>query len=572
MAFASAVLLAGVVYLNALDNPFIYDDQRLIVENVALETPSRVVNVLRRDATRPIVALSYAIDRVVWGPTPFGFHLTSVLLHMLNTGLLFLVAWRVLEDRVKAGLGGVDVGLPLVASTAAAVVFATHPMMTQAVGYISGRSEVISTTWLLLALLSARSWFLTGRAASLAVTFALWLAAMMSKETAIVFPVALLAFDRLVYPTDAAGRRWRLFWLHVPLVTFAIVGAFLRLVVLTLVEHPGSFGLEASYVVLQVDVLRRYVGLLLGPSGQSIFHEVTPLAGVSDPRLLVGVAVLGLLVFAAWRERRRAPLVAFGLTWFLVMLLPSMALVVLDRAEPVAEHRVYGAAAGFFLAVGYATSRLAARLARARRVTRRVAAVGAVVLVASLGARTMLRNAVWADPVTLWTEAVLYAPAHWVPNLALGEALQEAGRHDEAIGRLAIAIAAHPDEPVAYRLMGVSLLEAGAVEEARGVFEELRRRWPESNEATNGLGAVALLMGQVDEARRYYAETLERDRWNIAAHKALAAMDEATDPASALRHCEAIAEAAPGTAGIEECINRNRSRVEAVGTGSGSGD
>ena len=252
------------------------------------------------------------------------------------------------------------------------------------------------------------------------------------------------------------------------------------------------------------------------------------------------------------------------------MLVPSMVLVVLDRGEPMAEQRVYGAAAGFFMAVGCGVGWLHQRLASARRASRWVAAAGAVVIVASLSARTVLRNAIWGDPIALWTEAVSYAPRHWVPNLALGEVLAEAGRHDEAVGRFVIALEGNPDEPAAYSKLGVSLLEVGSYDQARAVFEELGRRRPGSNEATNGLGAVALVTGRTDEARRYYLETLARDRWNVAAHKALAAMDEAADPASALRHCEAIAEAAPGLPGIDECISRNRARVEAAG-GSGSG-
>ena len=92
-----AVALAGLVYLNALDNPFVYDDHRLILENRSLLYPTDVGGLLLHEATRPIMNLSYAIDRTLWGPEPFGFHVTNVLLHTLIVFsviiLLFLTMW-----------------------------------------------------------------------------------------------------------------------------------------------------------------------------------------------------------------------------------------------------------------------------------------------------------------------------------------------------------------------------------------------------------------------------------------------------------------------------------------------
>ncbi len=211
--------------------------------------------------------------------------------------------------------------------------------------------------------------------------------------------------------------------------------------------------------------------------------------------------MLAGLAWLAYLLRCREPLVTFGLSWFVLALVPSAALVVLDQGEPMAEHRVYTASIGFFLAAGAGCGWLGVRLRRARLVTRVTVGACAVVFVAGLGARTILRNAIWADPVALWTEAVSLAPDHWLPNLALGEALQQAGRYPEAIGRYVMALAANPDELTVYTKLGVAFLQVGSHDEARGTFEELRRRSPDSNEASNGLGAVALLAGQPGVAR-----------------------------------------------------------------------
>jgi len=156
-------LLAGLLYLNALWNPFVYDDYRLIVENSSILNLQDLPAIVYPYMTRPLVNLSYAVDAAVWGRQPFGFHLTSVLLHMLNVGLVLYVAWLTAEDRRRQR----DQFLPATASSsviamATAILFAAHPLMTQAVGYISGRSEVLYAALFLLAFLSARHRMLRG--------------------------------------------------------------------------------------------------------------------------------------------------------------------------------------------------------------------------------------------------------------------------------------------------------------------------------------------------------------------------------------------------------------------------
>src|SRR5438046_6854499 len=103
LACGAAALLGGLVYLNALHNPFVYDDHQMVVDNVSLRHLSDLRMIFLYRITRPIVNLSYAIDRAIWGAQPFGFHATSILLHMLNVVLLFRLACRLAEARQREG-------------------------------------------------------------------------------------------------------------------------------------------------------------------------------------------------------------------------------------------------------------------------------------------------------------------------------------------------------------------------------------------------------------------------------------------------------------------------------------
>jgi hypothetical protein len=192
----AAGLVGGLVYLNALNNPFVYDDDRSVIVNTSLRDIGAIRAIVLHDVTRPIANLSYAIDRRLWGAGPTGFHVTSVLLHMLNVVLLFGLAWRLAHDREDGAEPerAANVRAELVACGAAAL-FAVHPMMTEAVGYISGRSEVLCATWFLLALLCGRRWIRDKGAAWAIGTVALWIVALATKETAAMFPFVLAAYD-----------------------------------------------------------------------------------------------------------------------------------------------------------------------------------------------------------------------------------------------------------------------------------------------------------------------------------------------------------------------------------------
>ena len=295
---------------------------------------------------------------------------------MVNTGLLYLFAATVTRDRVSSEPG--RDARPVVVGSVSALLFAVHPMMTQAVGYISGRSEVLCAAWLLLVLLAIHRWTRTEKAGWAVLAAALWMAALATKETAAMLPIALLGYELWLAPLDVRRSRQRMARVYLPLIALAAAAAVARVAVLVFIEHTEPICLHADYALVEVDVVRQYLSLLAMPREQSIFHAVTPVTGWLDPRLAMSVVTLGGLIAAIWWFRRREGLVSFGLTWFLLMLVPSSVLVTLDRAEPMAEHRVYIASLGLFLVVGVWGGWLADRPADRRLFTQRSLQVGFV--------------------------------------------------------------------------------------------------------------------------------------------------------------------------------------------------
>lgn len=525
IACAAVVCLAGVLYLNALDNPFVFDDHWLIVENRSLvDLDLRAI--LMYQASRPMVNLSYALDSVLFGREPFGFHLTNVLLHMLNVGLLYLVTAQLAAARLSKGdqsRGSDARGVHSVALTAA-ILFAVHPLMTQAVGYISGRSEVLCASFFLFALLCACRWMRDSGRRWLMLAIGAWLLAMATKETAAMFPLVVLACDFWVFSDDHAGRRRRLLTLHAPLFGIVAVAVAVRLAVLAMVERGSEITPDGQLVLVALDMARRYLWMLLVPAQQMIFHPITPIVSWLDPRGLFGAVTVLLLIAAVWLLRRSHGLVSVGLAWFLALLVPSSMLLVLGRAEPFSEHRVYLASCGLFIALGARMDHLA-RLTTAL-MPRLLLWACAAGLLLSLASRTLLRNAVWGDPVALWTEASAADPEHWLPYVPLGEELHRQDRHEEAVVAFATAVKLRPQERGTYGKLGVCLVETGRLDAATATFETLGRMDSGAAESAYGLGLVAAAAGREDEARRLLLQAIQLDPSNLAARRVLTAIED----------------------------------------------
>lgn len=551
-----AGVLVWIVYTSALHNSFVYDDYRMIIENASIHDVSDLRAIVLHEVTRPLVNLSFAVDHAIWGSQPFGFHLTNVVLHCVNVVLLFFMASRLASERARD-----DGNSPRLIAFVAASVFAVHPLMTGAVGYISARSEVLCATLLFLAFLSAQRWIRQGGGTWWLLTLALWVAAVLTRELAAVLPIVLFAYDRLFIDDGQPGKRHRWWRLHAPLIGLSAAAAVIRLAVFAYVEHPDETVLLWSAILDQAIVSWRYAALFVNPSGQAIYHEVRPVLSMWDPRGLLALCAVAFVVTMAWYARRVDRLARFGIIWFFLLLVPSSFLSVLGSGDGMQEHRVYVAGCGLFLIVGSTIGWLMAFLSRTR-LTRGLVHAVIVVGLLWLGGRAVVRNLMWGDPVALWREASLLAPNDGIPQTALAQELERGGRYEEAVEAFKKALHLRPKAPLAYLNLGVCLAVLQRFDEATATFEQLRSIEAQSTIVSTGLGAVAMLSGQRAQARAHFLEALQRDPSDILTLQWLALLEEeAGDAEAALRRCEEIQSLSPRKHSNEDCIRRNRARL-----------
>jgi len=483
-------LLGILLYTPSLQSPFVYDDLVEIVRNASIRDLSHPVDVLRAYPTRPLTNLSYALDFAWGGLNPLWYHATNLLLHGINILLVFYFV-RAVATRV-GGASTPASPAPLVIPLVVASLFAIHPVQTEAVTYISGRAEVLATTLILGTMLCfVRAFEMSGgrRTEWTVVGSATVLCAIAAKEVAVALPAVVLAYDWIVVGPDNGARR-RLWRVHVPLLALVLVLGSFRLWRYVSLEMIQSSDLQWRNAFLELHVLQRYVGLLLVPKSLSLVPAVAPLPSLLDLRVAGGVATLAICLGLAALMRRRQPLATFGIVWFLIALVPSAALVVLqDAGHPMAEHRLYLPSVGFFLAFATIAERMRVQ-SRFGSGSTRAAIIAGVAVMAILAAATLARERVWADPVSLWKDAASKAPNAFTAQYGLAEAYRVSADCDNAISAYRRAKQIRPSAPAPYIGHAWCLLERGESKQAREQLELAVARAPRDVKAHVALAVI----------------------------------------------------------------------------------
>lgn len=414
------VLLAVValVYWPGLSGGFIFDDFPNIVTNSAVHAESLTWESLRTAARayepgmygRPLATVTFAIDYYLGGgKDAWQFKLTGLLVHLINTLIVFWLVRRLLvlcrNDAPRA---------MIVAAATIALFWAIHPLQVSSVLYVVQRMETLSLTFVLLALLAYVHGRIQQRDGHNGWT---WLVAsgvlagigMLSKETAALFPAYALALELTVLGFEAKSPRTSR-----ALKCLYLAGLVVVLVVflgwaLPKYAAPGAFANRDfsldERLLTQLRVLPMYLGqmLLPLPSHLLFYYDNYPKStGLLDPAttMLGGLFLLGL-VATAWHLRRRMPLVALGIFWFFAAHLITSSVF---NLELVFEHRNYFALLGVLLALADLVRRIPTRDGPALKYV----AVAAVAI--AFGSLAVMRSASWGDDLHLATELVARNP------------------------------------------------------------------------------------------------------------------------------------------------------------------
>ncbi len=485
----AVALIAGGLYLPTLGADFVFDDVAQLVIDDYVHRRAHFADVLTLhvladdvlDRNRPLMLLSLMVDSAVWGRWSAGYHLTNVLLHAGCAALVFALFLE-----LRRGAAGVPdpADVPsrrLAGAVLAALLFAVHPVASEAVAVITYREDLLATFFLLLGLFLALRHGTAARVKRLALGAASALSFMLAvaaKETGAAGPpLLLLAWWRCGRPVDRRTWGTLLVVVWTAVIAFLVATFFLaptQSVILPTPEPIVASLWEWPRIAAQIVVF--YVGKIVWPVDLSADYEGQALGGAGALRTVAAFALLlgpptllAVRDVAAW----------IGIALFWLPVLPVANLVPIYN--PVADRYLYMPMAGLALVVGS----FAALPVWWRSRARRIAAAGLAVLVLGVLARlTLGRERAWHDSRSLWSDTLAKNPSSIFAANGLALALHDAHQPAAAIAvwRRAITMAQQLEVVFAPSWAGLalSLESAGRSAEADQAYRvaiELDKRY-----------------------------------------------------------------------------------------------
>ncbi len=512
MAGAALLVLAVLAsYRHSLSAPFAFDDTLGIERNLSIRQlwppgPALHPPFDTSVSGRPVANLSLALSYAWGGLSLRRLRAGNLAIHLAAA----LVLWGVLRRTLERCRARDAAWIAL----AAALLWAVHPLQTEAVTYLVQRIEALMGLFYLLTLYCFIRGTASGRRSSL------WLAGcalccllgMGTKEVAVSAPVMVLLYDRTFVAGTFQGawrRRWGLY--------LALAATWIWVAALALGTHSrnGTAGFDVGvgwwdYALTQFPAVVRYLQLAVWPR-TLVFDYGTQWQPGLGAVAWQAAAVAALLAATAWAflrpagRGRSARALGYAGLWFFAILAPTS--LIPGNRQTMAEHRMYLALAPV-LVVGLLAARAALGSLLRRQALPALLAAAALAAVL-LGRQTRRRNADYATRTSLWADTARKVPANPYAHNNLGNALLAEGRREDAVVQYRAALRLKPDFAEAHNNLGTALVQLGRTDEGSSEYAEAMRLKPSYNDPYNNLGVALIeqndVAGAIGEFRRAVA-------------------------------------------------------------------
>jgi tetratricopeptide (TPR) repeat protein len=523
------MVLTLAAFFPALSNDFVnWDDDKMLYDNplyrgLGWDQLRWMFTTFLMGHYQPLSWVTFAIDYMLWGMDPFGYHLTNVLLHTANAVLFYLVSRQLLCAALSVSAGTNNWRLDFTAGLAA-LLFAIHPLRVESVAWATERRDVLSGlfyfTTIYFYLRTVESTHPSTRRRWIGVTVAAYLLSLLSKATAITLPVVLLILD--IYPLRRlAGSP--LNWLKresrgvlyekLPFVIFAIgfaVAALIAQQITGALKPLEQFGV-ISRVFQAGFAFMFYLGKTLWPIGLAPIYELPIDVGSWFWLFVISSVATVALTIALYLLKRRWPAVFACWVYYVVVLAPVTG-IAQSGPQLVADRYSYLACLGWPLLIGGGFLRIWQSGNNNQNHSRAFVATGAVVIIIFLLAvLTWNQTEVWRTAQSLWQHAIAVRPTSSIAHYNLGRTYEREENSGQAIKHYRQAITINPTYSKAHfnlaRLLALEGFESEAMQHYRRVLE-IR---PDHADAHNDLGLLLEMKGEEAAALSEFQKARELD-------------------------------------------------------------
>jgi Tfp pilus assembly protein PilF len=495
--------LAFVSNVNALSAGFLWDDRALVVENIYIKQWSTLPALFTQPFLgmyyRPVVMVSFALDYALWGLKPWGFHLTNLLLHGVNSVLVLLLLKNLSRSRWIA--------------LVAALLFACHPAHKGIVN-IADRTGVLSVLFFLASLVAYVRFCRRADSrypyALLSISWILCGFALFSKEEVVSIPLMVILLDAFMsFDGRPTLSRIRKTIYYGPF--FLLVAGYLwvRSIVL---DVSGN-----AFAGLMVEPLRRlitipailldYLSLFFFPFRLDYEPRTHVAESIWEPRILLPLLILMVVAGILWRQRKSRNVALFGLLWYFITFIPMSNIVPIypEAASSVLFtpiHFLYLPSIGVSLCVAFAIRVAFTENARGNRAaSTRALATGTLCCVIFLfSLLSAARNSIWKDELRLYRYIVGMHPENPRMRLNLGNVYLERGDVDAALLQLEQAVRLEPDVASYHNSLALAYQAKGWPDKAVEQLRETLRLDPDSGMAYANLSTIYRTQGRFREA------------------------------------------------------------------------
>lgn len=489
-------LITVSCYWPVAGHPFVaYDDGFYVVDNprvtagLSWQGLTWACTTFHEANWHPLTWLSHQFDASLYGLWAGGHHLTNLVIHTLNTLLLFLLLQRLCLAPWR--------------STMVAALFALHPLHVESVAWVAERKDLLCALFVLLALHAYRRYATSGGRRHYLLALAAFVAALLAKPMAVTLPFLLLLLD--VWPLNRArtGSYWPLIREKIPFLLLSVASSIITIIAqkaggALISTQQATISLRLANAVVSV---AKYLGRTFWPRDLGPLYPF-PLQ-IPDWQTVSSTLLLATLLLVATWQRRQRPYLLVGLLWFLGMLVPVSGLMQVGQ-QGLADRYTYLPLIGLFVALVWLVADLTATW---RHRPKLVGALGlALLLCCWLATRQQL--AYWQSSETLFRHTLAVSKRNYVMHINLGNELRNQGRHPEAITEYLNAVGILPYSADTHYYLADGLNAAGKLEEAVTQYRVALELKPDFPEAHNNLGATLYKQGKLAEAIRHYAEAV----------------------------------------------------------------
>lgn len=525
------LLTIAVAFGHVLHHDFVlYDDGLYITDNLQVQSGitwkgiSWAFTSTHASNWHPITWLSHMLDCQIYGLSPYGHHLTNLILHLANTILLFLVL-----NRATGGLWR---------SAFVAALFGLHPLHVESVAWVAERKDVLSTFFWMLTMWFYVRYVASPRLASYVLVVFFMALGLMAKPMLVTLPFVLLLMDfwplrRLaVVPEDNTfdskngesktknknkAQILRLFVEKVPLLVLAAVSSVITIAA----QQSGKAFAPLHALSLKIRVTNalvsyvKYIAKMLWPQDLACLYTY-PYNGLPVWQV-AGAAVLLLSVSGlAIRAARRFPYVPAGWFWYLGTLIPVIGLVQVG-SQSMADRYTYVPLIGLFIVISWGV----AEFVQSWRYGKAVLAVAAGIALSGLAILTWLQVGCWRNSTTLFQHTLRVSPDSAIVQNNLGFALAQQGRLKVAVSHYREALRIEPYYLKARFNLGFALGKLGRLDEAIDHFTRLLHVKPEFAEAHYNIAVALSQENRLEEAIEHLRDAIRVEPDYAEAHNEL---------------------------------------------------